>query len=323
MAAAAARSSAAASSVVTAEVYQRAHPRPLGNDAQRAPAAVGPAAAGAAALAPSAPAAPDAQHQRSAGAASRPQMLLGHFRAPEARVADLLPVGDGTRRASERITTQHLRLKLSLSFTPKDCLRSDRSGASPPLLFRFRFRYRGPGRRCLLQRSAAISFAAMRHAAAQDGVSLVPVSGFRSVGEQEEIYFGLKARMHNLPESPARISRLERSARSPALTSHQSYRSAATDLCGCWSCLAGVRNGRERVRARLAGGPTRLQRAPHGESRLLRALLRTFPSDATQKHPKARTVSPCVVFTDDAVAFCFCDAGLRDRHWRVGEGAAD
>jgi D-alanyl-D-alanine carboxypeptidase len=50
--------------------------------------------------------------------------------------------------------------------------------------------------RCLLQRSAAISFAAMRHAAAQDGVSLVPVSGYRSVEEQEEIYFGLKARNH-------------------------------------------------------------------------------------------------------------------------------
>lgn len=34
----------------------------------------------------------------------------------------------------------------------------------------------------------------MRHAAAQEGVALFPVSGFRSVAEQEEIYFGIEAR---------------------------------------------------------------------------------------------------------------------------------
>ncbi|HEY9696177.1 MAG TPA: M15 family metallopeptidase [Trichocoleus sp.] len=45
----------------------------------------------------------------------------------------------------------------------------------------------------LLRRSAASKFQAMMAAAKADGVTLVPLSGFRSIAEQEHVFFDLKA----------------------------------------------------------------------------------------------------------------------------------
>jgi len=50
-----------------------------------------------------------------------------------------------------------------------------------------------PGSGVLLRPSAALAFVEMQAAAKLDGVTLVPVSGFRSVEDQRALFFGVKA----------------------------------------------------------------------------------------------------------------------------------
>ncbi|MBE9139032.1 D-alanyl-D-alanine carboxypeptidase family protein [Nodosilinea sp. LEGE 07088] len=57
-----------------------------------------------------------------------------------------------------------------------------------------------------LRATAAAQFEAMAGAAAQDGIRLVPLSGFRSHGEQEAIFFKLKAERGQDPETRAEVS---------------------------------------------------------------------------------------------------------------------
>jgi D-alanyl-D-alanine carboxypeptidase len=57
-----------------------------------------------------------------------------------------------------------------------------------------------------LRSKAAEQFEAMRTAAAQAGVRLVPLSGFRSYNEQEAVFFNLKAERHQDAKTRAEIS---------------------------------------------------------------------------------------------------------------------
>lgn len=57
-----------------------------------------------------------------------------------------------------------------------------------------------------LRSKAAEQFEAMRTAAAQSGVRLVPLSGYRSYNEQESVFFSLKAERHQDAKTRAEIS---------------------------------------------------------------------------------------------------------------------
>mmetsp|Transcript_8544 Transcript_8544/g.31569 ORF Transcript_8544/g.31569 Transcript_8544/m.31569 type:complete len:355 (-) Transcript_8544:172-1236(-) len=57
-----------------------------------------------------------------------------------------------------------------------------------------------------LRKPAAESFLRMQHAASRDGVSLVPLSTFRSVSEQEDVFFALKAQRKQAAYERARVS---------------------------------------------------------------------------------------------------------------------
>lgn len=57
-----------------------------------------------------------------------------------------------------------------------------------------------------LRSKAAEQFEAMKTAAAQSGVRLVPLSGYRSYNEQESVFFSLKAERHQDAKTRAEIS---------------------------------------------------------------------------------------------------------------------
>lgn len=57
-----------------------------------------------------------------------------------------------------------------------------------------------------LRIAAAAQYEAMSQAARRDGVSLVPLSGFRSQAEQEQIFFGLKAERGQDAQTRAEVS---------------------------------------------------------------------------------------------------------------------
>ncbi|QDZ38648.1 D-alanyl-D-alanine carboxypeptidase family protein [Euhalothece natronophila Z-M001] len=57
-----------------------------------------------------------------------------------------------------------------------------------------------------LRTPAAEKFVEMQEAAQEDGVSLVPLSGYRSVEEQEDIFFGVKAERGEVPRERAQVS---------------------------------------------------------------------------------------------------------------------
>ena len=57
-----------------------------------------------------------------------------------------------------------------------------------------------------LRSKAAEQFEAMRTAAAQAGVRLVPLSGYRSYDEQEAVFFSLKAERHQDAQTRAEVS---------------------------------------------------------------------------------------------------------------------
>lgn len=63
-----------------------------------------------------------------------------------------------------------------------------------------------PGSSVMLHRSAAKKFEEMADAAAADGVLLVPLSGFRSVTEQESLFFGVKAERGEVAAKRATVS---------------------------------------------------------------------------------------------------------------------
>lgn len=58
----------------------------------------------------------------------------------------------------------------------------------------------------LLKRDAARSFIAMEHAAASDGVALAPLSGFRSISLQNELFFDVKADRNQTSLERAQVS---------------------------------------------------------------------------------------------------------------------
>lgn len=60
--------------------------------------------------------------------------------------------------------------------------------------------------RIKLRTPAAKKFMEMQAAAREDGVSLVPLSGYRSVQEQEYLFFGVKAKRGQVPQERAQVS---------------------------------------------------------------------------------------------------------------------
>jgi D-alanyl-D-alanine carboxypeptidase len=58
----------------------------------------------------------------------------------------------------------------------------------------------------VMRRAAAEKFNQMMDAAAADGISLVPLSGFRSVSEQESVFFDVKAERGENPTKRAEVS---------------------------------------------------------------------------------------------------------------------
>lgn len=60
--------------------------------------------------------------------------------------------------------------------------------------------------RIKLKTPAAQKFREMQAAAREDGVSLVPLSGYRSVEEQEYLFFGVKAKRGQVPRERATVS---------------------------------------------------------------------------------------------------------------------
>eukprot|EP00959_Pyramimonas_sp_CCMP1952_P236508 4942525-Pyramimonas_sp.AAC.1 len=63
-----------------------------------------------------------------------------------------------------------------------------------------------PGSHVTLRHAAARSFVAMREAALQDGVVLVPISGFRSVQQQRELFFEIKSERSQTAAQRASVS---------------------------------------------------------------------------------------------------------------------
>jgi zinc D-Ala-D-Ala carboxypeptidase len=63
-----------------------------------------------------------------------------------------------------------------------------------------------PGSRILMRDSAAKAFQAMSAAAARDGVILAPISGFRSVADQQQVFFGVKAQRRQGVTQRAEVS---------------------------------------------------------------------------------------------------------------------
>jgi D-alanyl-D-alanine carboxypeptidase len=57
-----------------------------------------------------------------------------------------------------------------------------------------------------LRRSAAQSFLAMQAAAKQDGITLIPLSGYRSRRDQEQLFFGIKAQRNESVSQRADVS---------------------------------------------------------------------------------------------------------------------
>lgn len=57
-----------------------------------------------------------------------------------------------------------------------------------------------------LRKSAAKAFKDMVAAAAQDSVSLAPISGFRTIADQQQLYFGVKAERNQTPAERAKVS---------------------------------------------------------------------------------------------------------------------
>jgi len=57
-----------------------------------------------------------------------------------------------------------------------------------------------------MQRDAAASFERLRRAAANDGVSLIPLSGFRSVVIQDDLFYGVAADRGQTPAQRALVS---------------------------------------------------------------------------------------------------------------------
>lgn len=60
--------------------------------------------------------------------------------------------------------------------------------------------------RIRLRTAAAQRYLAMAQAARREGVILVPISGFRSVEEQEQLFFGIGARRNQTPAQRAAVS---------------------------------------------------------------------------------------------------------------------
>jgi zinc D-Ala-D-Ala carboxypeptidase len=63
-----------------------------------------------------------------------------------------------------------------------------------------------PGSRILLRANAAKAFQAMSAAAARNGVVLAPISGFRSVADQQQVFFGVKAQRRQGVTQRAEVS---------------------------------------------------------------------------------------------------------------------
>jgi len=60
--------------------------------------------------------------------------------------------------------------------------------------------------RIKLRKAAAEQFTSMAAAARVEGVELIPLSGFRSVADQEQVFFSLKAERRQLPTERAEVS---------------------------------------------------------------------------------------------------------------------
>ncbi|MBF2097525.1 MAG: D-alanyl-D-alanine carboxypeptidase family protein [Gloeomargaritaceae cyanobacterium C42_A2020_066] len=60
--------------------------------------------------------------------------------------------------------------------------------------------------RVQLRRAAAQEFLQMQADAGQAGVYLVPLSGFRSIAYQEQVFFGIKAQRNQSPDERAKVS---------------------------------------------------------------------------------------------------------------------
>ncbi len=60
--------------------------------------------------------------------------------------------------------------------------------------------------RIRMRKSAAVKFQAMVQAARSAGVNLVPISGFRSVQEQKQLFFGVGAQRNQTPAERAALS---------------------------------------------------------------------------------------------------------------------
>lgn len=58
----------------------------------------------------------------------------------------------------------------------------------------------------LLRSAAATSFLHMQHAARQDGVYLIPLSGYRSVESQKSVFFGIKSERNEPLRERAKVS---------------------------------------------------------------------------------------------------------------------
>lgn len=63
-----------------------------------------------------------------------------------------------------------------------------------------------PGSQILMRDPAAKAFQAMSAAAARDGVILAPISGFRSVADQQQVFFGVKAQRRQGVTQRAEVS---------------------------------------------------------------------------------------------------------------------
>ncbi len=57
-----------------------------------------------------------------------------------------------------------------------------------------------------MQKAAAKAFKEMTAAAAREGITLVPISGFRSKADQQQLYFDVKAERNQTPKERAKVS---------------------------------------------------------------------------------------------------------------------
>eukprot|EP00242_Pyramimonas_sp_CCMP2087_P005124 CAMPEP_0198220536 /NCGR_PEP_ID=MMETSP1445-20131203/79487_1 /TAXON_ID=36898 /ORGANISM="Pyramimonas sp., Strain CCMP2087" /LENGTH=379 /DNA_ID=CAMNT_0043898351 /DNA_START=198 /DNA_END=1336 /DNA_ORIENTATION=- len=108
------------------------------------------------------------------------------------------------RSSTARVFSEHDTVPLAATTVvePQSIMGHRRHPEAPPETLRTVH----PGSHVMLRNSAAKSFAAMREAASYDGVNLIPISGYRSIQQQRELFFEIKAERYETAAQRARVS---------------------------------------------------------------------------------------------------------------------